>query len=315
MFRGAPTWCTMRTRSRSADAQCGPPTSPASVWRSTRPRSPSIRSSRSCSSACSMQTDPSVTGSCSRSMRMSSRALILAAAVSLTVGPWAVYAATEALPVKVFESAHALDAPVVNAAFAPPQGALTAPAFTGALKIHASQLQTLPVLEAPLIQGRDVRTFPAIQLEFFTVGDVLVPVQRGEMVRESGGGSVPSYWRVIPQIGRVWREPSDGDWSRAAFPLMLVNDTENHAHQGLATFLYRPGRTTGLAIQFIQQTGPYLIKQYFVAWGFAPVELAAGDAGRLEARRAQAQAELADRLPAKPWSELLKTVPPGTLDG
>ncbi len=35
----------------------------------------------------------------------------------------------------------------------------------------------------------------------------------------------------------------------------------------------------------------------------------------LEARRTQAQAELADRLPAKPWSELVKTVPPGTLDG
>jgi CubicO group peptidase (beta-lactamase class C family) len=247
-------------------------------------------------------------------MRMSSRALILAATVSLTVGPWAVYAATETLPVKVFESAHALDAPVVNAAFAPPQGALAAPAFTGALKIHASQLQTLPVLEAPLIQGRDVRTFPAIQLEFFTVGDVLVPVQRGEMVRESGGGSVPSYWRVIPQIGRVWREPSDGDWSRAAFPLMLVNDTENHAHQGLATFLYRPGRTTGLVVQFIQQTAPYLIKQYFVAWGFAPVDFAAGDAATLDARRAEAQVELADRLPAKPWSELLKSVPRGTLD-
>jgi hypothetical protein len=48
---------------------------------------------------------------------------------------------------------------------------------------------------------------------------------------------------------------------------MLVNDTENHAHQGLATFLYRPGRVTGLELQFIQQTGPYLIKQYFVAWG------------------------------------------------
>ena len=88
------------------------------------------------------------------------------------------------------------------------------------------------------------------------------------MVRESGGGSTPSYWRVIPQIGKVWREAGDGDWSRAAFPVMLVNDTENHAHQGLATFLYRTGQTSGLMLQFIQQTGPYLIKQYFVAWGF-----------------------------------------------
>jgi CubicO group peptidase (beta-lactamase class C family) len=152
-------------------------------------------------------------------------------------------------------------------------------------------------------------------LEFFTLGDVLVPVQRGEMVRETAAGSGPSYWRVIPQFGKIWREKADGDWSRAAFPIMLVNDTENHAHQGLATFLYRPGQTTGLRFQFVQQTDTYLIKQYFVAWGYAPAEFVAGNAQTLEARRAQAQAELADRLPAKPWSELVKTVPAGTLDG
>jgi CubicO group peptidase (beta-lactamase class C family) len=96
---------------------------------------------------------------------------------------------------------------------------------------------------------------------------------------------------------------------------MLVNDTENHAHQGLATFLYRPGKVTGLVIQFVQQTGPYLIKQYFVAWGFAPTELAPGDSAKLELRRAEARAELADRLPAKPWDDLVKSLPPGTLDG
>ena len=138
-------------------------------------------------------------------------------------------------------------------------------------------MQTLPVLTQPVIQGRDVRIFPGVELEFFTVGDVLVPVQRGEMVRETGAGATQSYWRIIPQLGKVWREPQDGDWSRAAFPVMLVNDTENHAHQGLATFLYRPGQVSGVMLQFIQQTGPYLIKQYFVAWGFAPAEYAQGD--------------------------------------
>jgi len=221
----------------------------------------------------------------------------------------------EPLAVQAFESARALEGPVANSAFVPGEGALPAPAFSGVLKVRPARMQTQPVLQQPLIQGRDTRIFPGLQLEFFTVGDVLVPVQRGEMVRESGGGSTASYWRVIPQFGRVWRETGDGDWSRAAFPIMLVNDTENHAHQGLATFLYRPGQVSGLMLQFVQQTGPYLIKQYFVAWGFAAAEFSRGDAQKLDARRAQAQAELADRLPAKPWSELLKTVPPGTLDG
>lgn len=221
----------------------------------------------------------------------------------------------EVLPVQAFESARTLDAPVANGVFAPADGALPAPEFDGVLKVRPAPMRTLPVLTQSLIQGRDTRIFPGVQLEFFTLGDALVPVQRGEMVRESGAGTTPSYWRIIPQVGRVWREKGDGDWARAAFPVMLVNDTENHAHQGLATFLYRPGQVTGLMIQFVQQTGPYLIKQYFVAWGFAPAEFAPGDSAKLEARRAQAQAELADRLPAKPWSELVKTVPPGTLDG
>lgn len=219
------------------------------------------------------------------------------------------------LTVKSFESGGPLEAPVANAAFAPDERALPAPAFTGVLKVHPAAMRTLPALTQPLIQGRDVRIFPGLQLEFFTVGDVLVPVQRGEMVRETGGGLTMSYWRVIPQPGKVWREPGDGDWSRAAFPIMLVNDTENHAHQGLATFLYRGNQVSGLELQFVQQTGPYLIKQYFVAWGFAQAEYAPGDASQLEARRAQAQVEFADRLPARPWSELIKTVPAGTLDG
>jgi hypothetical protein len=219
------------------------------------------------------------------------------------------------LPASTFDSARVLDAPVPNSVFSPPQDAERAPPFAGLLRIHAARMQTLPELRDPAIQGRDVRIFPGVQLEFFTLGNVLVPMQRGEMVSETGAGSTPSYWRVIPQFGRVWHEKPDGGWSRAAFPIMLVNDTENHAQQGLATFLYRPGRVSGLRIQFIQQSGPYLIKQYFVAWGFAPMELAAGAARSLDAQRAGAQAELADRLPAKPWADLVEAAPPGALDG
>ena len=243
-------------------------------------------------------------------------AVPICACVIVLSGAAARAGAAELLPVQAFEGARALDAPVANAAFAPGKGALPAPEFAGVLKIHAAPMQMQPVLtQPPVIQGRDTRIFPGVQLEFFTLGDLLVPVQRGEMVRETSAGPTQSYWRVIPQFGKVWREKGDGDWSRAAFPIMLVNDTENHAHQGLATFLYRPGQVTGLMIQFVQQTGPYMIKQYFVAWGYLPAEFAAGDSQKLEARRTQAQAELKDRLPAKPWSELQKIVPPGTLDG
>src|SRR6185312_14734510 len=223
--------------------------------------------------------------------------------------------AAQMLPVRAFESAHHPASPVLNAAFVPGPGALPAPAFEGVLDIAPTPMKIDPALEEPVILGRDARIFPGVRLTFLTLGEVLVPLQRGSMVRETAGGAVASYWRVIPQFGRVWREKEDGGWARAAFPIMLVNDTENHAHQGLATFLYRPGQVTGLVLQFVQQTAPYLTRHPFVAWGFAAAQLSAGDSAALDAERTQARAELADRLPARPWTELVKSVPPGTLDG
>src|SRR5437016_4197150 len=81
----------------------------------------------------------------------------------------------DALPVSTFESGRALGAPVDNAAFAPDADAAPAPAFSGVLKIHSAPMQTQPVLKQPLMQGRDARVFPGLQLEFFTLGDVLAP--------------------------------------------------------------------------------------------------------------------------------------------
>ncbi|HEY7887229.1 MAG TPA: hypothetical protein VIC29_03285 [Steroidobacteraceae bacterium] len=206
--------------------------------------------------------------------------------------------------------------PAANEYFRPPAGARAAPEFSGLLHIRQGRIETDPRLENPRIQGRDARLFPRITLGFVSNGDVLVPLQRGQIVAEHGPAEVPSYWSVIPQFGRIWRDPSeDGPWSRAAFPLMLVSDTENHAHQGVATFRYQGREVSELQFQFAQQTAPYLLQQHFIGWGrvrmkFAPL------AGREAARhRASAQAELARRLPHRPWADLLREAPAHSLDG
>ncbi len=202
-----------------------------------------------------------------------------------------------------------------NAEFAPGPGAAAAPSFAGRLRIAPATMQTIPALEQPIVGGRDARLFPGVTLSFFTLGDLLVPVQRGEMVAESGGGATPSYWRVIPQFGRVWKLASDDGWSRAAFPVMLVNDTENHAHQGLALFLYRAGQVSRLRFQLVQQTAPYLVRPHFTGFGSAATELVASSIPELESQRAAARAELDARLPARPWEELTRSAPTGALDG
>ena len=58
----------------------------------------------------------------------------------------------ELLPVQSFGTGRALEAPVANAAFAPDEGALPAPGFTGILKIHPARMQTLPVLRHQMVR-------------------------------------------------------------------------------------------------------------------------------------------------------------------
>ena len=223
--------------------------------------------------------------------------------------------ASDVLPVSIMLSAKPISEPIANSAFTPGPHTSNVLEFVGALQIAQSSMQAKPAIEHPIQDGRDGQLFPGVTLEFFTMNGILVPVQRGEMVRETATVKVASYWRVIPQFGRVWKESGDGRWSRAAFPIMLVNDTENHAHQGLATFLYDGSTISNIRFQFTQQTAPYLFHQHFILWGTAPARLTPYAPGDLAAARADARAELAARLPTKPWSALVKSVPRGTLDG
>ena len=96
---------------------------------------------------------------------------------------------------------------------------------------------------------------------------------------------------------------------------MLVNDLENHAHQGLAMFRYRQRRVSAIVLQFVQQTSPYRLQQHFIAWGAAEAQWSESGIADAAAHRERARAELAQRLPHKPWVELAGNLPAGTLAG
>src|SRR5512137_2569506 len=258
-----------------------------------------------------MSTRPTHPSPFSTAARFCTSGLLFA----LLAAPAGAGPAADSLPERAMFTSDAGATPVNNAAFAPGKDALPAPPFAGLLRLDSTAMRTLPELAKPVLDGRDARQFPGVSVGFVTLGDVLVPLERGQMVRETAAGAVPSYWRVIPQFGRVWREQRDGDWSRAAFPLMLVNDTENHAHQGLATFLYKAGKISSLRVQFVQQTAPYLLSPHCVLWGAIPATVSPIDPVRIEKEQAVATAELAARLPARPLADLRARLPPGTLDG
>ena len=109
---------------------------------------------------------------------------------------------------------------------------------------------------------------------------------------------------------------ADGDWSRAAFPLMLVNDTENHAHQGLATFLYQDGKISFVARAVRAADGALPAEPALRAVGIDPGDRVINRRGRASSGNGRSpRLNSAARLPARPLAELRASLPPGTLDG
>ena len=219
--------------------------------------------------------------------------------------------ASELLPERAFHVPAKV--PVSNMAFAPAADAKEASPLAGVIECQQTVILTDPVLSSAVVQGRDARLFPAVRFTLYSQDGRLIPVERGSMVAERLSSGSLSYWSVIPETGRVWKESADGEWSRAALPINLVNDTENAAVQGLLTFLYRGNQVTSARIQLVQQTGPYLVKPHFT--GVALVEtkfiVAAPPAGEPE----RAAREWSERLPTQPMSALAASVTAGTLDG
>lgn len=240
--------------------------------------------------------------------------------------------AADYLPAELMRSGEALASPVNNAAFVPAADAGRAASLHITVDLRQTEMRFSRQLSQPVCDGRpvepggscrggaDKRLFPGVTLELFTFDDDsrLGSAQVGTMIAETAThGGRKSYWHVIPQYGRAWKEPADNGWSRAALPLMLVHHFENVAHQGLATFLYRgDGEVTDLRVQVVQQSTPWNTPEHFIAWG--QIEMAADaidDPGALATQRAAAKSELAARNETWPWLELEKQYPPGALDG
>ena len=205
---------------------------------------------------------------------------------------------------------------VDNRSFVPSPAARAAHApFEGDLLVSEVSMQTVPAdLKAHAVLGKDPQYFPAVRLSFITVGADLIPVTQ-EVIRV---GSLPggrSYWDVIVQPGRVWSEPSDHGWSRAAFPFALIHSLEGESHNGLATFLYRGHEVSPLRYQIVQQTLPGNVEILFDAFGSAPARADLGHPGNEAALAKRYRAASADAVPVRPWAELEQRVGKETLAG
>jgi hypothetical protein len=173
---------------------------------------------------------------------------------------------------------------IANSAFtaSAAAGAAHAP-FFGTLNMSECEMNTRPsILVSRRVLGRDTKLLPGAGLAFFTHGGDLVPFTQ-DLIRVASAGRGHSYWDIIVQPGRVWSEPGDGEWSRAAFPFALINSIEGETHNGLAIFLYKKGQVSRVRFQIVQQTAPFYVKDYFTAAGVAPAAWSPASAVRLAA--------------------------------
>ncbi len=141
------------------------------------------------------------------------------------------------------------------------------------------------------------RTLPRdFDFEFIQDGDALIPVRRGPIP------GAHRWWEWILEPGRVWDEPGDKGFTRAAIPFSLEEKNANCTHHGVLTFLFRAdGSTSRAALEVTGETCFYLQVDL---WGSLRARYLPGVVSGRDKIAADYRAEVAARLPTVPIGEL-----------
>lgn len=190
--------------------------------------------------------------------------------------------------------------------FTPPDDAGASDAeFTGTLTLDTALPGTLDVLRDYFDRvgavGDDIRRLPPFHFDFVQRGDDLLPIRRGVIRTEH------PYWEYILQPGRVWREPGDGRWSRAALPFSLQEQAANCTHYGMLTWLFdSEGNVSRVAYQVSSETCAYF---RFDLRGILPADFEPGAVRGARAAIQAFDAHAAASLPVRPVEALAATYP------
>jgi hypothetical protein len=160
-----------------------------------------------------------------------------------------------------------LSAPMTTQAYSPPKNSsLAKDKFAGVLSLKTdSSANGIKVVKDSFgisaASQWNLSTLPAFSFEYVSDGVEIIPA-----LRQPQRGSHP-YWEIILEPGRVWSEPQDMGWSRAALPFALKEKNQNCTHNGLMTFLYKgDGSISRVAWQVGSETCLYLKVDL---WGMA----------------------------------------------
>ena len=146
---------------------------------------------------------------------------------------------------------------------------------------------------------------PNFSFQFVQNGSHFIPVNQGLYITGN------TYWNYILGPGRVWNENTDNGYSRAAFPFALVQRNSNCTHNGMMTFLFNATTVSRVRYQVTQETCVYF---KFNMWGQLSATYTPATVANATTLKNNHAAEVANRLPTKPMSEIATDYPGSGFD-
>lgn len=147
------------------------------------------------------------------------------------------------------------------------------------------------------------RHLASFSFQFVQNGSYLIPVQQGLTVTGSPA------WNYIVGPGRVWQETADSGYMRASIPFALVERNQNCVHNGEMTFLFNRTRTPDISKVRYQVTQETCLYFKLNLWGQLAATYTPGSIANDQALENAEAAEVANRLPTKPFSALATDYP------
>ena len=147
------------------------------------------------------------------------------------------------------------------------------------------------------------RHLASFSFQFVQNGSYLIPVQQGLVITGS------TAWNYIVGPGRVWQEKSDHGYIRASFPFALVERNQNCVHNGEMTFLFNRTKKPNISKVRYQVTQETCLYFKLNMWGQIPATYAPGNVTDDQALDNAEAAEIANRIPTKPFSALATDYP------
>jgi hypothetical protein len=152
------------------------------------------------------------------------------------------------------------------------------------------------------------RHLPPFRFQFVQNGSYLIPVQQGLIVTGDAA------WNYIIGPGRVWQEKRDKGYMRASLPFALVERTQNCVHNGEMTFLFNRSRHPNISKVRYQVTQETCLYFKIDMWGQLEATYTPGIVENAQQFEKAEAAEVANRLPTKPFSALATDYPDSGID-